>query len=74
VRVVIALGKIAFDGYRRTRGLPGKFGHGAEFPADHGVNLLASYHPSRQNTNTGRLTREMFDSVFGRARRILGEP
>ena len=74
MRVVIALGRIAFDGYVRTRGLAGrpKFAHGAAFESD--ITLIASYHPSRQNTNTGRLTRPMFHSVFAAARRILGEP
>ena len=68
VRVVLALGKIAFDGYARTVGQKAKFAHGARYEHD-GVTLLASYHPSRQNTNTGRLTREMFDGVFATARR-----
>lgn len=76
VRVVLALGKIAFDGYLRTRGIAPrpKFAHGARFEPDSGPVLLASYHPSRQNTNTGRLTRPMFDAVFDETRRILAEP
>jgi uracil-DNA glycosylase len=79
-RVVIVLGKIAFDNYlkglRRQRmelpkPLP-RFAHdtiyqlGADLPT-----LIASYHPSRQNTNTGKLTEPMFDAVFARAKRLL---
>ena len=79
VRVVVALGKFAFDAYLQTRvaaGLPNprprpKFGHGAAHRLDGDVTLIASYHPSRQNTQTGMLTREMFDSIFRQAREIL---
>jgi uracil-DNA glycosylase len=46
------------------------FAHGAEYAID-SRRLLCSYHPSRQNTQTGRLTRAMFHAVFRRARRIL---
>jgi len=76
VRVVLALGRIAFDGYVRTREFPTrpKFAHGARIDPVGGPTLLASYHPSRQNTNTKRLTRPMFDAVFATARRILAEP
>ncbi len=78
LRVVIALGQIAFQGVLETlrasgQGLPSPrphFSHGGEtaFPA---FTLLASYHPSRQNTQTGRLTPPMFDRVFLRARELL---
>jgi len=78
LRVVIALGQIAFQGVLETlrasgQGLPSPrphFSHGGEtaFPA---FTLLASYHPSRQNTQTGRLTPPMFDRVFRRARELL---
>jgi uracil-DNA glycosylase family 4 len=79
VRVVVPLGKIAFDAYltaRRTLGLPppdGRphFAHAAVTPFPDGVLLVASYHPSRQNTQTGRLTRAMFDAIFARVRREL---
>jgi uracil-DNA glycosylase family 4 len=70
VRVVLALGQIAHVAAARTLGLPPsatKFGHGAEAKAPGGRVLLSSYHPSRQNTNTGRLTPSMFESVFERA-------
>ena len=67
-RVVVALGQIAHASTAKVLGLgPVKFGHGAEAATPDGRVLLASYHCSRQNTNTGRLTREMFESVFERA-------
>jgi uracil-DNA glycosylase family 4 len=71
VKVVISLGQIAFMNYLRTKGvtpLP-EFGHNRIY--DFEPVLLASYHPSRQNTNTGKLTEPMFDAVFSRARRLL---
>lgn len=69
VRVVIALGQIAHGTAARTLELwpKAKFSHGAEAAAPGGRVLLSSYHPSRQNTNTGRLTAAMFESVFERA-------
>jgi uracil-DNA glycosylase family 4 len=76
VRVVVALGRIAFDAYLRllaqhsgaVRPRPA-FGHGAAYNLPNGVTLLGCYHPSRQNTNTGKLTASMMDQVFSRARR-----
>jgi len=69
VRVVIALGQIAFDQYRRLTGLRGlAFGHNRVYPTR--PVLIASYHPSRQNTNTGTLTEPMFDAVFAQARAL----
>lgn len=76
VQVMVALGQMAFDGCLRLlraqgRDLPRlKFGHGVHYPLD-GLHLLASYHPSRQNTQTGRLTLTMLDDVFNRARALL---
>ena len=67
VRIVIALGRIAHDAAGRALGLSGRFAHGAEAVAPSGRVLLSSYHCSRQNTNTGRLTREMFEGIFERA-------
>jgi uracil-DNA glycosylase family 4 len=75
VRVVVALGQIAFAAYltaRRELGLAvpspvPRFGHGHAYTLD-GVTLLGSYHPSQQNTFTGRLTREMFQAIFRTAR------
>jgi len=73
VQVVVALGRIAFDAILRVLGAPSPkpmFGHGVENPVG-GLTLVASYHPSRQNTNTGRLTEPMFDDIFAAARRHL---
>jgi uracil-DNA glycosylase len=78
VRVVVCLGKIAFDGYMAfllqtgviTRKSDYHFSHGAEYLLPNGLHLLASYHPSLRNTNTGRLDRIMFTRVFLRAREL----
>lgn len=79
VRVVVALGRIAFDAYLgilKDRGAIASraafpFGHGMEHrPTPDGPALLASYHPSQQNTSTGRLTQAMLTAVFARAREI----
>jgi uracil-DNA glycosylase len=78
LRVVVCLGHIAWNGYLahlRRRGHQVKssdyaFRHGAEYDMPNSVTLLASYHPSLQNTNTGRLTREMFLDIFARARQL----
>jgi uracil-DNA glycosylase len=80
LRVVVCLGKIAFDGLlahvARTHGLTAKggfkFAHGAEYELPGGLRAIASYHPSLQNTNTGKLTRPMFLEIFRRAR-VLAE-
>jgi uracil-DNA glycosylase len=74
LRVVVCLGKIAFDGFtqylRRTGKISSRaglqFAHGAEYKLP-GLTLLASYHPSLQNTNTGKLTPSMFRAIFQRA-------
>lgn len=78
VRVVVALGRVAFDVCRRLLDARGAVLRGARFAhaacydlgPDHPV-LLLSYHPSRQNTNTGRLTEAMLDEVFRKARAII---
>jgi uracil-DNA glycosylase family 4 len=80
LRVVVSLGRIAFDGLlahaQRTGELPARsrlvFMHGAEFTLPGGLIAIASYHPSLQNTNTGKLTRPMFLDVFKRARKLAG--
>ncbi len=69
-RVVVALGRIAFDAVLRLYGHPASaatFAHAAEFNLAPAVTLLASYHPSQQNTLTGKLTRQMFDAIWQRA-------
>ncbi len=76
VRVVLLLGRIAHEAWLKASGwwerlTPRErphFAHGAEATLPNGTTLLASYHPSRQNTNTGRLTREMWHAVMARAR------
>ncbi len=80
-RVVIGLGAIGFNAIVRALAQQGSafarkpiFAHGAEFDAvrdGRPVSLLATYHPSRQNTNTGKLTVAMFDAIFTRAKEIL---
>ena len=77
-RVILALGRVAFETYvrflkeRGHRTARYKFRHGAFYKApDQGPILAASYHPSRQNTQTGRLTKPMFDSVLEEIRRII---
>jgi uracil-DNA glycosylase len=73
VRVVLALGRIGFGAYCRAAGAKGlAFGHGARYDTG-GRVLLASYHPSRQNTNTGRLTWRMWVQIFRAAKKILSE-
>lgn len=78
LRVVMGLGAIAFRAFLRAWKAIGRevptpapaFGHGARFRLASDVELLASYHPSQQNTFTGRLTRPMFHEVFATARRL----
>jgi uracil-DNA glycosylase len=80
IRVVVCLGKIAFDGYMAyllqsgviTRKSDYRFAHGAEYTLPNGLHLLASYHPSLRNTNTGRLDSTMFGRIFLRARKLSG--
>ena len=67
VSVLIALGQIAHASAARALGIKARFAHGAEAVAPDGRVLLTSYHCSRQNTNTGKLTRQMFERVFVRA-------
>ena len=82
LRVVVCLGKIAFDGYvahlLRTKKIVRRgelvFAHGAEYSLDRQPHILAAYHPSLQNTNTGLLTRAMLQAVFERARALAAHP
>ncbi|MEK6320512.1 MAG: uracil-DNA glycosylase [Acidobacteriota bacterium] len=77
VRVIVALGRLAFDVAIASVGLDEqvsrrpKFEHGAECQLQHGIALIASFHPSQQNTFTGKLTEPMFDRVFTRARKLI---
>jgi uracil-DNA glycosylase family 4 len=78
VRLVVTLGRVAHEAWLRATGWwsavgPGRpaFAHGALTTLPDGIRLLSAYHPSRQNTNTGRLTRAMWHAIFRRARRVL---
>jgi uracil-DNA glycosylase family 4 len=87
VRVVVALGKIGFDAYLnyvKRQNSPEKretqftkkfyiFKHGAHYRMPDGKVLLASYHPSNQNTQTGKLTREMFVEIFKQAAKFADQ-
>jgi len=82
VRVVVALGMVAFKAYFAARKQLGwinptplpPFGHGLAARLADGVTIISSYHPSQQNTQTGKLTETMLDAVFRNARRILDGP
>ena len=72
VRVVVVLGSFAYQvvaGMTGMRGRP-KFGHGVEAALPDGRVVLCSFHPSQQNTFTGKLTEPMFDSIFERAKQL----
>ncbi|MBI2352047.1 MAG: uracil-DNA glycosylase [Deltaproteobacteria bacterium] len=79
VRVVLVLGKIAFDSYLKAYQENGgsvpkprpQFRHGGSLQLRPDLTLIASYHPSQQNTFTGKLTREMFHAVFTKAREFI---
>jgi uracil-DNA glycosylase len=81
LKIVVALGKIGFDAYlnyvRRSGLLQSKagyrFAHGAKYNLPDGKILLASYHPSNQNTQTGKLTKPMFLNIFKQAARLADE-
>jgi uracil-DNA glycosylase len=72
-KIFVALGKIAFDAMKSILRAPAAvaFSHGALYSLDVNHWLLASYHPSRQNTQTGRLTVKMFDQIWKMARELL---
>jgi uracil-DNA glycosylase family 4 len=79
VRVVVTLGRIAHEAYLAASGwrerlaprLRPPFEHGRESVLPDGTVIIASYHPSQQNTRTGRLTRVMWDAIFARVRSLL---
>lgn len=73
-KVIVALGRIAFERVVRiysARSNGWKFAHGVCYQLPTASWLLCSYHPSRQNTQTGRLTVEMFDAIWAKARSLL---
>ena len=77
-RVVVLLGRIAFDAFWRLmarRGVQPRpkppFGHSLVYEVEGGPVVVASYHPSRQNTNTGKLTTGMLEGVFRQARTLV---
>jgi uracil-DNA glycosylase len=79
VTAIVALGRIAFDAAWRLLAERGvrirpkpAFGHDLSYETQIGVTVIGSYHPSRQNTNTGKLTPVMLDQVFERARALIG--
>lgn len=85
LKVIVALGRIGFDAYLnylKRRGLLKTkaayvFAHGARYDMPNGTILLASYHPSNQNTQTGKLTKKMFTDIFLEAARLaksVGSP
>ena len=81
LRVIVTLGRIAYDAYwrvmRRRHVQPSPkpaFAHGLVYSPDEAQTLITSYHPSRQNTNTGRLTPSMLASIFQRARQLIDSP
>jgi uracil-DNA glycosylase family 4 len=79
VKVVVGLGRIGFEAWLRAAGWWGRlkprerpaFSHGVEAALPDGTLLLGTYHPSRQNTNTGKLTRAMWRAIFTKARQGL---
>ncbi len=79
LRAIVGLGKVGFDasfdslrdlGWTDLKARP-KFGHGVVYRINDRITLFGCYHPSQQNTFTGKLTERMLDSVFRKARRIL---
>jgi uracil-DNA glycosylase len=81
LQVIVALGKIGFDAYLNYLKHLGQlsrkgqyvFAHGAKYRMPDGRTLLASYHPSNQNTQTGKLTRLMFVGIFKEAARLVSD-
>lgn len=73
LKVIVCLGNFAYAAIARELGIRPrpKFGHGVEATAD-GVTVICSFHPSQQNTFTGKLTEPMLDAVFSRARELAG--
>lgn len=73
-RVIVCLGKIAFDRILKIFAVKGlKFAHGANYKLGNGTWLLCSYHPSQQNTLTGKLTVSMFDAIWEEAKILINK-
>ena len=85
-KVIVCLGRIAFERIlriysasltpslsRNGRGGRWKFGHGAAFRLENGVWVVCSYHPSQQNTSTGKLTVKMFDDIWKKVKELIRE-
>jgi uracil-DNA glycosylase len=74
LRVIVVLGKFAYDVVSRELGVARRpaFGHAVEVPAPTGLTVVCSFHPSQQNTFTKRLTEPMLDAVFSRAAELCG--
>jgi uracil-DNA glycosylase family 4 len=72
-RVIVCLGGFAYENVAQLVGLEHRprFGHGVESQLTDGRTVLCSFHPSQQNTFTGRLTQPMFDAIFSRARALV---
>jgi len=74
--VIVCLGRVAFERILKIYGLRGsvyKFAHAASYQLTNGKWLLCSYHPSQQNTLTGKLTVDMFDQIWKMARKLIDE-
>lgn len=75
-RVIVCLGRIAFDRILKVFSVKSsrmKFGHGAFYKLDNRIWLLSSYHPSQQNTSTKKLTVNMFDEIWKKAKELSDE-
>jgi len=75
-KVIVCLGRIAFERILKIysiRNSGWKFGHGATYQLENGTWVLCSYHPSQQNTLTGKLTVKMFDDIWKKAKSLVDE-
>jgi uracil-DNA glycosylase len=75
-KVIVCLGRIAFERILKIYGIRNstyKFGHGAAYQLENGIWLLSSYHPSQQNTSTGKLTATMFDQIWQKVKSLIHE-
>jgi uracil-DNA glycosylase family 4 len=75
-KVIVCLGRIAFERILKIHGIRNsnyKFGHGATYQLENEIWLVCSYHPSQQNTSTGKLTAAMFDQIWQQAKSLVHE-